>query len=221
MTNMIKTLANVKGLGEVVEVSGALYSELQQLKEAKARLISPRDEAFARIETAGRGKKDRSKILKIYGLHVPGTRTISGFEYIKGELPIFTAKSRIFENTEKLETAIDAKKAYFDIRTTMGYRSLLEQAEEDKEKEPEKRQVIVLPSRKDFEISPTENWEVLQTILGDQAEAYFDLHKRVHGVLKPIPVHLAYKDRVDSQNGTLLSCLYFALLLLEKHCQYL
>ena len=57
---MTTTLANIKGLGEIVQVCNNFYNKLQELKQAGAKLISPRDEAYARIQTKGKENIGRS-----------------------------------------------------------------------------------------------------------------------------------------------------------------
>src|SRR3989338_7130359 len=152
----MKSLANVKGLGEVVEVAGDFYNELQALRQGRAKLISPRNEAYARIETAG-----KEAIGKTYG-----TRTTAGLEYAKGQLPLFRLNSRLM-NQELAKMAVEANSAgrYFSTESTREYKESLKQAEKDKSKAPAERNVIVLPSRDNFSVTSQKNFEVLEFAL--------------------------------------------------------
>lgn len=193
---MVNPLADVKGLGRVVEAFGDFYSDLQQIQEAKAGLISPRDETYARLMT-----KEKENIGKEYG-----TWTCAGFEYAKGQSPIFRLNSRLTEPEKaKLLVKVNRQGKYFHTESTREYEESLRQAEEDKDKEPVERNVIVLPSRDNFIMSDKENWEIYQAILKEQAKPYFELNG-------PIPFYLVDKDVVDSQNGTILTPLWFSSL---------
>jgi hypothetical protein len=193
MKNQLDIIADVEGLGRIVEAKSDFYTELQQLKEANARLISPRNEAYARIHTQG-----KENIGKSYG-----TRTSAGFEYAKAQLPIFRVKSRL-TNLKLAKLAVEANSAgnYFHTDSTKEYRDSLEQAEKDNSKEPVKRNVIVLPSRSEFTMSDKQNWEIYQAILKDQAKPYFELNG-------PIEVYPLDEKIVDVQDGTILTHLWF------------
>ena len=190
----LNVIARVEGLGEIVESYEDLYTQLRQLRQNRARLITPRDEAFARLST--RGTED---IGKSYG-----TRTSSGFEYAQGQPLILRLESRL--NDLKLaRLAVEANRAgkYLSTESAKEYRESLRQAEKDENKSPAERSVIVLPSRDKFTITDKEHWEVLKTILKDQAEQYFNLNG-------PITVYPIPKDVVDAQNGTILNYMWFS-----------
>jgi len=193
MKNQLPVIAKVDKLGKIVEVCSDFYVELQQLKDSGARLISPRDEAYARLHTRG-----KENIGQVYG-----TRTISGFEYAKGRLPIFRVNSRL--NDPKLaKLAVEANKArnYFHTESTKEYEESLKQAEKEKSKEPKKRNIMVLPSRDAFTISDKENWDIFEMIFKDQAKPYFEYNG-------PITVYPIHKGTVDEQDGTILNVLWF------------
>lgn len=193
MKNQLNVIANVKGLGRIVEANSDFYTELKQLKDSGAVLISPRDEAYARLHTQG-----KENIGKSYG-----TRTSGGFESAKKQLPIFRVKSRL-TNPKLAKLAVEANRAgnYFHTDSTKEYEDSLKQAEKDKSKEPEKRNVIILPSRSKFTMSDKQNWEIYQAILKDQAKPYFELN----GLIDVYPVDAKI---VDSQDGTILTHLWF------------
>ena len=185
----LPVIADVEGLGKIVEANSDFYTNLQLLTEEGARPISPRDEAYARLKTRG-----KENIGKLYG-----TRTSAGFEYVKGELPILRLDSRLL-NPELARLAVEANRQerYFCTDSAREYEDSLKQAEKDRSKEPKDRNVIILPSRNPFEISDEENWDVFESISKDQARAYFKLN----GSIIIFPVNTSY---VDSQNGTLLT----------------
>lgn len=189
----METLANIKGLGKIVQENKDFYSNLLELKEAKAELITPRDEAYARVQT--KGKED---IGKYYG-----TWTTAGLEYAKKELPILRLESRLLD-LELAKQAVEANRNdnYFSTGSTKEYEESLKQAEKDKNKEPIERKVIILPSRDNFTIDDTQNWEVLEAVLKDQAKPYFELNG-------PLIVYLINKDTVDRQKRTLLTQMVF------------
>ena len=189
----LKVIAYVKGLGEVVETAADFYSELKELKLGGARLISPRDEAYARLQT--RGKEDIGKDC--------GTRTRAGFEHAKEQLPILRLNSRLL-NPALAKKAVKSNRAnaYFHTETTEEYEQSLKQAEKDMSKEPSKRSAVVLPSRDNFTMSDKENWEVLEAVLKDQAEPYFKFNG-------PITVYPVDKKVVDAQDGTIETALWF------------
>ena len=192
---MIKTIANVKGLGKIVKVCSNLYNELQELKQARAGLISPRDEAYARIQTKG-----KENIGKSYG-----TWTSAGLEYMKREFPLLNLQSRLL-NPQLAKAAVEVNRAerYFSTNDTKAYETSFKQAEKDKNKKPSERKVIILPSRNNFEMAPKKNWETAQGLLQDQAEEYFELNNEF-----PMAMYLVEPEIVDKQKGTMLIQLWF------------
>jgi len=190
----LPVLANIKDLGIILEARNNFYKELNQLKENRASLISPRDEAYARLQTRG-----KENIGKEYG-----TWTTAGLEYVKGELPILRLNSRLL-NPNLAKQAVEANRNsdYFSTDSTKEYELSRKQAEKDKNKDPMDRSVIILPSRDNFKISYKENKESSKAILKDQAEPYFELNNG------PITVYPASTKIVDNQNGTILTQLWF------------
>lgn len=71
--NNMRTLADVKGLGKIVQAGSDFYHNLLELKKAKAGIITPRDEAYARLQTRNKENIGRNE----------GTYTTAGFEYVK------------------------------------------------------------------------------------------------------------------------------------------
>lgn len=193
MKNQLPVIAHVKGLGQIVEVCSEYHMELQQLMESGARLISPRDEAYTRLYT-----RNKEAIGIVYG-----TRTTGGFEYAKGQLPILRIHSRLNDlKLAKLAVIANKKRNYFHTKSTEEYEESMKEAEKDKNKDPEDRNVIVLPSRDAFMISDKQHWEIYEAVLKDQAKSYFEYNG-------PIPVYPIEKETVDSQRGTILNVLWF------------
>lgn len=184
-------LADVEGLGRVVEVCKDFYSCLQGLKRKKADLVTPRDEAYARIHTAGKENIGRSC----------GTWTTFGLEYAKDSLPLLRRNSRLL-NPKLAKLAVEANRQgrYFSTETRQEYDESLKEAEQDKRPFLE-REVLVLPHREAFEASS----DILEFSLQDLAGKYFKFNGN-----NPIKVYPVNKETVNSQNGTILTQLWFS-----------
>ena len=197
---MANQIAYVQGVGQIVETRKNFYEELIEFQEAGARLITPSQEMKARIKTAG--KED---IGKSYG-----TWTTTGFQSIKEELPLLRLNSRLL-NPKLARQAVEANRdnKYFSTQSTKEYEQSLTQAEKEKDREPWKKQILVLPSRDNFDITPEENFEVLQFLARNPklAEDYFKFHGS-----HPITTYLVDKNTVDAQDGTLETQLWFGRL---------
>lgn len=193
MKNQLPVIARVKGLGQIVEVCTEYNVELEQLRDSGSRLISPRDEAYARLKTL---KKEGVGI-------VYGTRTSAGLEYAKGQLPIFRVNSRL-NNLKMAKKAVAANKRreFFHTNSAKEYEESLKEAKRDMKKPPKDRNVIVLPSRDAFIISDKQHWDIYETVLKDQAKAYFEYNG-------PLPIYTIDKETVDSQKGTIMTVLWF------------
>ena len=193
------TLATVKGVGRVVEVSRNFYDNLNALRENFAKVISGRQEAIARMETAGTENIGRSY----------GTYLNSGFEYAKGQMPVLRLKSRLLDpKLARLAVEANKQSRYFSTGDTQFYEESLKQAEKEvKEgREPWKRQVIVMLSRDLFAIKSDKNFDVLEFELRDPklAKQYFEFNGS-----NPMNVYLVDKSTVDVQDGTLLTQVWF------------
>jgi hypothetical protein len=192
MVKVLPVIAEIKGLGKIVEVYGEFHTNLRDLKEGGARLISPRDEAYARLQT--RGKENIGQNF--------GTRTTSGFEYLKEQLPILRLNSRLMNPLLAVRAAKANRAGNYFYVDSNNYKESLSLATKDKNKDPIKRNVIILPSRDSFTMSPEENWETFESILKDQAIPYFEFN----GSINVYPID---KEIVDTRNGTILSGLWF------------
>ena len=196
---MANQIAYVRGVGQIVETRKNFYEELIEFQEAGARLITPSQEMKARIKTAG--KED---IGKSYG-----TWTTAGFDYVKEQLPLLRLNSRLL-SPELAKQAVEANRnsKYFSTQSTKEYERSLTQAEKETKqgKEPWKKQVLVLPSRDNFSITPEKNFEVLQFLA--RAPKLADDYFKFNGS-QPITTYLVDKNTVDAQNGTLETQLWF------------
>ena len=112
-------ITHVKELGEVVQSNGNWLTNVQ---DSKGRIITPRNEAYARLQTIG--EKD---IGKSYG-----TRTSAGFEHAKEQFPLVRLRSQLL-NKSLAEKAVAANNNgnYFSTQTTKEYEQSLEEAEEE------------------------------------------------------------------------------------------
>ena len=191
MSNIIQ----VEGLGEIVEVSGNYSDSLSRLASQGAKLISPRDEAYARIR-AGPKLKDIGKL--------DGTLTSAGFEYAEGELPLLNLDSRLL-SPELARLAVEANRQerLFSTDSTREYEESFEIAKEDEGKNPQERRVMVMPSKKTFGITQRENYEVLQFLLKDQADEYF----RLNGLIQ-ITTYLIDERNVPKKGTALIQLLF-------------
>jgi len=194
MTSIIK----VQGLGEIVEVGGDFTQILDQLNYYGATLISPRDEAYARLQTRDAERIGRSQ----------GTWTRAGFEYVKGELPVLVRESKLLD-PELARQAVEANRQgrHFATNSLDQYAQSLAIAKEDESKDPKDRRAIILPSDTNFITSLERSPEVLQFLLQDQAEQYFRFNCE-----DPMNVYLVDRNTVPSKEGTTLTQLWFRYL---------
>jgi hypothetical protein len=184
----------VEGLGRILRVDAPFDEALEQLRLSEVRYpITAKDLAYSRMQ-----KGKRSPLCS------NGSYTREGFLYAK-DSPVLLALASPLLNLNLAREATQANRdgKYFYTEDNQVYDKAMAQAEKDKEREPEKRKVLILPSRDNFSISRTENFEVLQGLLKDQAEKYLEFNGQ------NIPVYLVGKDAVDNQSATLLTQLWF------------
>ena len=186
--------AEVEGVGKILGVDAPFDEALASLKTEGVKYpISARDLAYSRIQ---KGKRS--------SLSTNGSYTKEGFLYAK-DSPVLVSLASPLLNLGLAREATQANRngSYFSTQDIQIYDKAMTQAEKDKNKSPEKRKVLILPSRNNFSISATENFDVLQGLLKDQAEKYLEFNGQ------DIPVYLVDKNTVDSQKGTLLTQLWF------------
>ena len=143
----------------------------------------------------------------------------AGFQYAKEQLPLLKLRSRLLNpNLAQQVVQVNRDRKYFSTSSTREYDKSQEQADKEEKSgiEPWKKQVLVLPSRDNFTITPKGNFEVLQFLSRNQnAEfskgkgkvKYFEFNGS-----QPITTYLVNKDIVDAQNGTIETQLWLCRL---------
>lgn len=160
---MAKTYeTKVKGLGTIHKIEKPFDESLKTIKGGGANVISARDLAYTRIEQ-GRN----SSLCKI------GSYIKEGVAYVPDKT-LFIRNSPLL-NQRIAQKAVQAHRRgeefYIENKLIDKYQ---EQAEQDKNKSPEKRRVLVLNERGKFEI-PTNKFkdkELTLWLFKDLAEAY-------------------------------------------------
>ncbi len=183
------------GKEEIVEANTDFYNGLLALKQAKSYLITPRDEAKIRIATAS-----DKHIGKEYG-----TWTTAGFEYAKNSPVLLRLNSHLMDyQLAKQAVEANSQGRYFFSESKF-YEESAKQAEHDKNESPEKRKVLILPSKTNFKITSQNNMEVLEFLLRSKqfAKEYYNFNGS-----KPITTYLVEPKYVDAQDGTLMTQLW-------------
>jgi len=186
---------DIEGLGKILRADSTFDKALFLLREQGIkRPLGIRDLGFSRIKTG---------ILSSLSLCPSFTR--EGFLYAKDRPVLIVPYSPLL----KPEYAIAATEncrvgGYSSTIDTKLYEKAFARAELDKNKDPKKRRVLILPSRKNFLISRKENWEILEGLLKDQTEDYFKFNGD-----EDIYVSFVNKETVDNQNGTLMTQMFF------------
>jgi hypothetical protein len=190
-------IRNVEQIIEVFEIDGNLIELIVKLSDQDARLISARDEAYIRIKTAGKENIG----------NVEGTNVICGCEYLKGKIPLLTRESRLLD-PKLASQAIEVIKndKYFSTGSTREYEESLAIAKEDESKNPKERRVFILPSYKDFTINRRKNFEVLEFLLQDLAEEYYQFNCSESIKFLLLNPNIFSESKY---NGTILTYTYF------------
>ncbi|MBS3089363.1 hypothetical protein J4461_00600 [Candidatus Pacearchaeota archaeon] len=199
---MVNVIAKVKKIGTIGEVDGNFAYVLGEFQKNGGRLITPREEGYIRVATAGNEEIGVDQ----------GSYVTAGFEYAQNAQPLLRMQSRLL-NPSLAQAAVEANgdDKYFNTSTRTEYDEDLNQAELDaKNQNPEMRSVVILPSRKNFYIKPRANFDILRTIMPGYigrgkkkrqlADAFYEWNGNV-----PIEVILVDPETVDAQEGTLLT----------------
>ena len=187
----------VKGLGKIYRADLPFNKALESLNEEKAKIISSRELAYARI------KEGRNSSLSNYGSY-----TREGFLYLKNE-PVLLALDSPLLDLELAEKAVEAnKKGNYFLTDRKVYKKYREQAEKEKNNSPLNRKVLILPKRENYKV-PTNKFnddKLTLFLFKDQAENYgnFLRDNKINEML----VWLIDKSYVDSQKGTTLTQLW-------------
>ncbi|MFA5019628.1 MAG: hypothetical protein WC533_00865 [Candidatus Pacearchaeota archaeon] len=175
----------------VYRAEAPLDEQLKLFKEKGIRYpISIRDMAYGR---------SNGKLMK-------GTRTCHAPIYAPNSEVVVAMVSPLVKNQELAEQAVQAhKENRWFVRSVKLYETFREQAEIDKDKSPEKRRAVILPSRQTFYLGGDSY--VSETLFRDMRERYFnDFAKR-----EKLKFFLIPKGDVDSlpEDKCILNYLWF------------
>src|SRR3989344_3040114 len=135
--------AEVEGLGEVYRIDVPFGQARQSLNSKGIKhLITLRNLAYA-----------RQRVKRNHSLNTNGSYTNAGFAYAKDEPVLLVLESPLSKNMSLARQATEANRQgrYFSNDYLEIYEKLAQQAEKDKEREPKKRKVLILPSRGSFD----------------------------------------------------------------------
>ena len=197
ITSIIPGLeAEVEGLGYVYLTEAYFDQALESLRDfGIENPISARDLAYART-------KNPESSLRY------GSYTKEGFLYLRNE-PVLLALDSPLLDISLARQAVKANRKGDYFSTDKGvYNKYREKAEEDKNKSPNGRRVIILPGKKDYEI-PTNRFnedELTLFLFKDQAENYGNFLKE-NGI-DEMPVWLVDRNYVDSKEKAILTQLW-------------
>jgi len=200
-TTLLKPIleAEVRGLGEIYSVKGSFNEALESLREFGINApTSVRELAYARINS-------EELSLRFFGSYTSG-----GFLYLKNE-PVLVALESPLLDLELAKQAVEANKKgnYFTTNISV-YKKYRGQAEQDKNKSPQERNVLILPNTKTFSISTNsfnEN-ELALFLFKNQTENYGNLLRK--NKISEIPIWLVDKSYVDSKEESVLTLLWFS-----------
>jgi len=184
-------IQEIKGLGKVGIVYKSFDIQLNKFKEAGAKfpyVMDVRNIAYMRIN---KGPKD-------------GARTCHAPIYAKDSPIIIARVSPLIKDFKMAEQAVKANRNgnYFVTEDTEIYDKYAEIAEKDKNKDPEKRMALILPSKEKYLIKP--NSEEAQALFKDTRKEYFETFCKNGINFYPLD-----KDFVDRQKGSLVEYLWF------------
>lgn len=141
----------VEGLGKVRQSGGDLYTNVNEL----GKLISPRNEAYARMHSS----------------ITDGTRVSMAVRHFKGEVPILI-KNAMTKRLAKQLVHANSQGKYFSTSSPREYEQARTLAEKQaRDIEPAKRTAIACPSRDVFGMSPITYLDHLKFIFEDLADA--------------------------------------------------
>lgn len=172
---------SIDGLGNIHTFKERFDESLSLLKQNNAKLISSRDLSYARIKA---GKT--SYLLDKYSITGENSYLLSNNFYTR-ESPIFSKDISLLVLNSPLQDMRLAKEIvlahrsshYLQLYDKEFFQNYLEQAENDLKKEPEEREVLILPPNDGpeflrFEISKNKNFDVARGLFKDQAELYLN-----------------------------------------------
>ncbi len=175
-------------------VNAPLDNSLKALRAVGAKKpIAPRDLAYSRIESGKESSLTRN-----------GSFTSAGFLYLAKEMPLLALDSPLNSYALARKAVEENRNSrYFSTEDLALYEKHFKQAEKDKNKAPEERRVLILPSRETFDISLDQNSDILKGVFGDLAEDYLNFTGR-----DSLRTYLVDSETVDKQKGTLATQLW-------------
>ncbi|MCX6741818.1 MAG: hypothetical protein NTX24_01420 [Candidatus Pacearchaeota archaeon] len=192
MTELITEGTIIRRAYDIIRRNAPFDQVLEAFGKENVTLASEQDVAFARRR----------------GLCSDGSYVASGFEYKAGAKPLWTRNSTLSKNAQLAKEAVQANALgkYLSTSDTKIYDEHLNVAEQEQKqgKSPEERSVLILPERDKFVISPTQNQETFDGILGSEGAKYLDHLKRNGLTVYPVD-----KNIVDAQVGTILTQSWF------------
>jgi len=195
MAELITEGTIVRRAYDIIRRNAPFDQVLEVFGKENVTLTSEQDIAFARR----------------MGLCSDGSYVASGFEYKAGVKPLWTRNSTLSKNAQLAKEAVraNAQGKYLSTSDTAIYDEHLAIAEQEQKqgKAPEERSVLILPERKNFVISPTQNPETFRGILGNDGEKYLTHINRGGITVYPIA-----ETTVDAQKGTILTQSWFGSL---------
>lgn len=183
------------------------YIEAKLKKETIYRADTQFDLALEALSSAGikslipmrRLANARMQVDKTHSLNSDGSYTQEGFVYAKNAEPVIARISPLVVDRDLARQAVEANSAgnYFSTENRNLYDKIRAEAEADKDKAPSKMRAIILPSRKAFQISPTQNGKQFKFLIGDK-------NYLIHAERESLTVYPVDSSTVDLQDGTLL-----------------
>ena len=189
---MITQRTSVEGLGEVAPSVGNLADNVRDLR---GRLISVRNDAYARIKTAGTAKLGKTE----------GTRVAVEFDYIKGEFPVAVEYDKLSLDLARRAVIANSQGKYSCTDSTERYdkKRKIAEREEKSGVSHQERTAVLLP-REDFNMSPLKNPNHFAFFLKDLAEKEGESSYFVLNGNNPIRVYLVDKAIVDGKKDSQL-----------------
>lgn len=182
-------VAEIKGLGKAYRCFAPFDEQLKAFREVGIRHpISVRDTAYARLQ----------------GNLMQGTRTAHAPIYAPNENGVLVRTSPLVTNLRKAKKATQSHRGrHYFTQPLEIYEKVVEQAEKDSSKEPEKRKAVVLPSRQNFDVD--RDSEIARFLFQDTREEYFDEFRKGNNIC----FYNLNQDTIDSQEGAIVNYLWF------------
>ena len=145
----------------------------------------------------------RTLFSKKHSLNQNGSYTREDFLYVKGAEGLLVLDGPLSNDMDLAQQATQANRdgEYFTTPKKDLYDKFEAIAKEDaKDKAPEERRVLILPSRTPFPISQTQNPEFSKGLLRESEKDYIPFTGKPHLMVYPVAI-----SEIDSQAGTLVT----------------